>query len=70
MQAGATAHNGSEGRGAIASDPRPRTVRRVLRDFGGPQGRVYKSGEVVDTTDWRHATRLVEQHKLSDYLIN
>lgn len=45
-------------------------VREVMREFGGPEGRVYKRGEVVDVTNWRHAGRLVEQHKLSDYLVN
>lgn len=46
-----------------------RELRRVLRDFGGPEGRVYKSGEVVDVTGWRNARHLVEQHKISEYLV-
>lgn len=43
----------------------PTIRRRVLRNFGGPEGRVYERNEVVDVTGWRHADRLVEQHKLS-----
>ncbi len=44
---------------------KPVIRRRVLRAFGGPEGKVYESGEVVDVTNWRHAGQLVDQHKLS-----
>lgn len=46
-----------------------RQLRRVLREFGGPEGRMYQPGEVVDVTTWRNAHRLVEQRKISDYIV-
>jgi predicted phosphoribosyltransferase len=36
----------------------------VLRKFGGPEGREYQIGELVDVEEWRHAERLIATRHL------
>jgi hypothetical protein len=48
---------------------RQRNLRRVLRDIGAG-GKPYKVGEVVDVTGWRNWERLVDQRRLSDYVVD
>lgn len=43
--------------------------RRILRVFGGAEGRTYAPGEVVDVTGWRNKERLISQRKISDYIV-
>ena len=45
-----------------------RVLRRVLRPFEG-EGVTYHAGQVVDVTSWRNAQRLVDQHRLSEYVV-
>lgn len=40
----------------------------VTRPFGGPGGRVYKVGEPVDASKWKHTLQLVEQRRLRPLL--
>lgn len=36
----------------------------VLRKFGGPEGREFQVGELVDVETWRHADRLIATRHL------
>lgn len=36
----------------------------VTRTFGGPEGRVFEQGEIVDAAEWKHTSRLLAQRYL------
>lgn len=42
--------------------------RKVLRPFGGAGGRIYEPGEVVETSHWKNAQRLVQISRLSELI--